>query len=119
MIQHRLSAEGADELLLAGVNDVHLKALARLGDLRVILRNDQLILSGDVEAVERCTPVAQRMVRMAQLTRSFDLADVERFFAEAEKEPLTPVPESDEEVVALPGARKVIRPKSKLSLIHI
>ena len=113
VIQHRLSAEGADELLLAGVNDVHLKALARLGDLRVILRNDQLILSGDVEAVERCTPVAQRMVRMAQLTRSFDLADVERFFAEAEKEPLTPVPESDEEVVALPGARKVIRPKSK------
>ena len=65
-------------MLLAGVNDVHLKALARLGDLRVILRNDQLILSGDVEAVERCTPVAQRMVRMAQLTRSFDLADVER-----------------------------------------
>ena len=99
VIQHRLSADGADELLLAGVNDVHLKALARLG--------------GDVETVERCTPVAQRMIRMAQLRRSFDLADVERFFAEAEKEPLTPVIESDEEVVALPGARKVIRPKSK------
>ncbi len=113
VIQHRLSAEGADELLLAGVNDVHLKALARLGDLRVILRNDQLILSGDVEAVERCTPVVQRMIRMAQLRRSFDLADVERFFAEAESEPLAQVPESDDEVVALPGARKVIRPKSK------
>jgi phosphate starvation-inducible PhoH-like protein len=113
VIQHRLSADGADELLLAGVNDVHLKALARLGDLRVILRNDQLILSGDVEAVERCTPVAQRMIRMAQLRRSFDLADVERFFAESESEPLAPVTEAEEEVVALPGARKVIRPKSK------
>ncbi|MCL7972894.1 MAG: PhoH family protein [marine benthic group bacterium] len=113
VIQHRLSAEGTDELLLAGVNDVHLKALARLGDLRVILRNDQLILSGAVEAVERCTPVAQRMIRMAQLRRSYDLADVERFFAEAEKAPLEPVKETDEEVVALPGARKVIRPKSK------
>ena len=52
VIQHRLSAEGADELLLAGVNDVHLKALARLGDLRVILRSDQLILSGDLADVE-------------------------------------------------------------------
>ena len=113
VIQHRLSADGADELLLAGVNDVHLKALARLGDLRVILRNDQLILSGDVETVERCTPVAQRMIRMAQLRRSFDLADVERFFAEAEREPIGSAPESDEEVVALPGARKVIRPKSQ------
>ena len=112
VIQHRLSAEGADELLLAGVNDVHLKALARLGDLRVILRNDQLILSGDVGAVERCTPVAQRMIRMAQLRRSFDLADVERYFGEAEREPLAPTPDADEEVVALPGARKVIRPKS-------
>ncbi len=113
VIQHRLSADGADELLLAGVNDVHLKALARLGDLRVILRNDQLILSGDVEAVERCAPVAQRMIRMAQLRRSFDLADVERFFAESESEPLAPVADAEEEVVALPGARKVIRPKSK------
>ncbi len=113
VIQHRLSAEGTDELLLAGVNDVHLKALARLGDLRVILRNDQLILSGAVEAVERCTPVAQRMIRMAQLRRSYDLADVERFFTEAEKAPLETVKETDEEVVALPGARKVIRPKSK------
>ena len=113
VIQHRLSADGADELLLAGVNDVHLKALARLGDLRVILRNDQLILSGDVETVERCAPVAQRMIRMAQLRRSFDLADVERFFAEAEGEPLASAQESDEEVVALPGARKVIRPKSQ------
>lgn len=113
VIQHRLSADGADELLLAGVNDVHLKALARLGDLRVILRNDQLILSGDVETVERCAPVAQRMIRMAQLRRSFDLADVERFFAEAEREPLASAPEADEEVVALPGARKVIRPKSQ------
>jgi len=113
VIQHRLAADGADELLLAGVNDVHLKALARLADLRVILRKDQLILSGDVEAVERCTPVAQRMIRMAQLRRSFDLADVERFFAEAEREPLPPAPEADDEVVALPGARKVIRPKSQ------
>jgi len=113
VIQHRLAADGADELLLAGVNDVHLKALARLADLRVILRKDQLILSGDLEAVERCTPVAQRMIRMAQLRRSFDLADVERFFAEAEREPLPAVPEADDEVVALPGARKVIRPKSQ------
>jgi len=110
VIQHRLAADGADELLLAGVNDTHLKALARLGELRVILRNDQLILSGAVEAVERCAPVAQRMIRMAQLRRSFDLADVERFFAEVER--VAPLPDVDDDVVALPGARKVIRPKS-------
>jgi phosphate starvation-inducible PhoH-like protein len=113
VIQHRLSADGADELLLAGVNDGHLKVLSRLGDCRVILRKDQLILSGAVEAVERVAPVAQRMIQMARLRRSFDAADVERFFGEAESTPLKPEDVVEEETLALPGARKVIRPKSE------
>jgi phosphate starvation-inducible PhoH-like protein len=113
VIQHRLSTAGADELLLAGVNDDHLKILSRLGDCRVILRDDRLILSGAVEAVERVAPVAQRMIRLAQLRRSFDAADVERFFVEAEREPLPPEAVVDEETLALPGTRKLIRPKSE------
>lgn len=112
VIQHRIPTAGADPLLLAGVNDGHLKALARLGDCRVILRGDQVILSGAVEAVERCTPVAQRMIRLSRLRRPFDDADVERFFDEAAKEPAPVGAEAEEETLALPGARKVIRPKS-------
>jgi hypothetical protein len=34
VIQHRIPAAGADPLILAGVNDGHLKSLARLGDCR-------------------------------------------------------------------------------------
>lgn len=113
VIQHRIPAAGADPLILAGVNDGHLKTLARLGDCRVILRGDEVILSGAVEAVERCAPVAQRMIRLARLQRPFDTADVERFFHEAESEPAQLRAESAEETIALPGARKVIRPKSK------
>ncbi len=113
VIQHRIPAAGADPLILAGVNDGHLKTLARLGDCRVILRGDEVILSGAVEAVERCTPVAQRMIRLARLQRPFDRADVERFFHEAESRPAHPVEEREEETIALPGARKVIRPKSR------
>ena len=112
VIQHRIPAAGADPLILAGVNDGHLKTLARLGDCRVILRGDQLILSGAVEAVERCASVAQRMIRLARLQRPFDTADVARFFHEAEAEPAQLGADSDEETIALPGARKVIRPKS-------
>jgi phosphate starvation-inducible PhoH-like protein len=112
MIQHRIPAAGADPLLLAGVNDGHLKSLARTGDCRVILRGDELILSGAVEAVERCAPVAERMIRLARMRRPFDGADVERFFAEAEREPEIWKAESEEDSVALPGARKLIRPKS-------
>ena len=45
-IEHRLSAEGADYLLLAGVNDANLQELARLSNCRVVLRGDHLVLSG-------------------------------------------------------------------------
>ncbi len=112
VVQQRIPAAGADPLLLAGVNDGHLKSLARLADCRVILRGDQLILSGAVEAVERCAPVARRMIRLARLRRPFDGADVERFFHEAEREPELQSPDAEDESLALPGARKVIRPKS-------
>ena len=117
-VQREVPADGADELLLAGVNDIHLKTLARLADVRVILRRDRLILSGPSGAVEQGLPVARRMIRMARLQRPFSAADVERFFAEAEREPSGAEVDGDEaraeedEGVALPGARKVIRPKS-------
>ena len=114
-VQHEVPADGADELLLAGVNDVHLKTLAKLADLRVILRRDRVILSGPPEAVERGIPVARRMIRMARLQRPFSVADVERFFAEARSAPVSEdgAAIEEEEGVALPGARKVIRPKSE------
>ncbi|MEN8143313.1 MAG: PhoH family protein [Gemmatimonadota bacterium] len=121
-VQHSLPSEGADELMLAGVNDVNLKALAKLGDCRVIMRRDHLILSGSPESVERCTPVAQRMIKLARLERPFGPGDVERFLAEAQSEDgagaaeggeSTSAEAADEEVaVTLPGARRSIRPRS-------
>jgi len=100
--------------LLAGVNDAHLKTLSKLADIRVILRRDKLILNGSPVRVERALPVARRMVRMARLQRSFDSADVERFFAETQRDPAEAQPAlGDEDGVELPGARKVIRPKSE------
>jgi len=96
------------------VNDAHLKTLSKLADIRVILRRDKLILNGSPVRVERALPVARRMVRMARLQRSFDSADVERFFAETQRDPAEAQPAlGDEDGVELPGARKVIRPKSE------
>jgi len=113
-IQREVPADGADELLLAGVNDAHLKTLAKLAKLQVILRRDKLILSGSPATVERSLPVARRMVRMARLARSFDSGDVERFFAETDRDPTeAQLALSEEDGVTLPGARKIIRPKSE------
>jgi phosphate starvation-inducible PhoH-like protein len=112
-VQHRLSAEGADQLLLAGVNDAHLETVARLFDCDVVLRSDELILSGPEEEVEKCIPVVERMLELARMRRSFTEADVEQMADEsAAGELKAKEPDAEEEELVLPAAQKVIRPKS-------
>jgi phosphate starvation-inducible protein PhoH and related proteins len=77
-VEHRLGAEGADYLLLAGINDAHLQELARLSGCRIILRGDDLILSGEVNDVERVLPVAEHMVQQARIGQPFDVEDIRR-----------------------------------------
>ncbi len=112
-VQHRLSAEGADQLLLAGVNDAHLETVARLFDCDVVLRSDELILSGPEEEVEKCIPVVERMLELARMRRSFTEADVEQMADESAAGKLkAKEPDAEEEELVLPAAQKVIRPKS-------
>ena len=113
VVEHRLSAEGADQLLLAGVNDAHLETVARLFDCDVVLRSDELILTGPREAVESCQPVVERMLEMARMRRSFTEADVEQMADESAAGELEAkdAGEAEDELV-LPAAQKVIRPKS-------
>ena len=82
--ERRLSIEGADQQLLAGVNDSNLTTLARHCDIRVVLRRDEMILSGPRVDVDRASPTARRMIRYARLRRPFDAVDVERFLAAPE-----------------------------------
>lgn len=108
--------EGADQLLLAGVNDSHLTALARLSDCRVILRRDQLILSGTSEAVEECVPVAKRMIQQARLHEPLDVSDIERLYEDTASDDDRggfSLEEEEEETVTLPEVGEVIRPKSE------
>jgi phosphate starvation-inducible PhoH-like protein len=79
-IQHRIPADGADPLALSGVNDNNLTELGRVSGLRVVLRDDHLLLSGRLEDVERTVPVAQHMIQMARTGVPFGTDDVARFF---------------------------------------
>jgi phosphate starvation-inducible PhoH-like protein len=125
IIQHRLPSEGADYLLLAGVNDAHLQELARQTGCRVILRGDYLILSGELEDVERAIPVAQRLVDMARLQTPFGVDDVRRLAHEAGAESAGGTGGGADDGasssggtredlrILLPGLRKVIQPRSE------
>ena len=106
---HRLSAEGADPLTLAGVNDANLIELTRQTGARVALRGDAMTLAGPAEAVERATPVAQRMIDAARQRLPLEADDVLRLTLEVQRDGGTT---DGEARFVLPGVRKVIAPKT-------
>ena len=111
-VQHRIPADGADPLSLSGVNDANLLELGKRTGLRVTLRDDHLLLSGDLKDVERAVPVAQHMVEMARNGVPFGTDDVARFYDAAGSENgVRRV--ADAAPVVVPGPRKTVRPKSE------
>jgi phosphate starvation-inducible PhoH-like protein len=113
MVEHRLDTEGADPLMLAGVNDRNMHELSRLFGVRVVLRGNHLIMSGELPSVERAVPVVQHMIELARLRAPFDSSDIARFadgVAALGAEGI--VHPHDEVRIALPGSRRVIVPKS-------
>jgi phosphate starvation-inducible protein PhoH and related proteins len=117
-VEHRLTTEGADYLLLAGVNDANLQELARLSGCRVILRGDHMTLSGSVTDVERLVPVAERLIQQSRMARAFGPDDIRRAFetmhpARAAAGANGAGPQADSERVLLAGLRKLISSKSE------
>ncbi len=112
-IERRLSTDGADQQLLAGVNDLHLTTLARACEIRVVLRKDELVLSGPREGVDQACPAARRMIRFARMRRRFDAVDVEHFVRDGDvDESEGPGASERQPEVALVGGKRPIRPKS-------
>src|SRR5262245_65228445 len=80
--QHRISAEGADPLLFAGVNDANLLELQRTLGVRVSFRGDAVTLTGTSEQLERATPVVQGLLDLARMGEPVSTDDVYRLAAE-------------------------------------
>lgn len=114
IVEHRLDAEGADQLLLAGVADANIQELSRRFGIRVVLRGDHLVLSGALDRVERAVPVVHHLIELARLRAPFDLNDIGRFVEEADtRGGITRVEHTENTRIALPGSRKVIASKSE------
>lgn len=109
-IHQRLSAEGADPLLLAGVHDANLLELQRSTGVKATLRGDTLILGGTAEQVERATPAVRAMIDRARVGEPVEPDDVVRFVAE---EGPSDVADLAELKIVLPGVRKAIVPKTQ------
>ena len=109
-IQHRLSTEGADPLLLAGVNDANLLALERALGVRVTLRGDAITVGGGFEQVERATGVVQAMLDLTRMGEAVTADDVARLVANG---PVAEPSASGEQRIILPGLRRVIVAKTQ------
>ena len=108
-VVHRLSTEGADPLLLGGVNDVNLLELQRALGVRATLRGDTLTLGGTLEQIERATPVVQGLIDLARMGESIAPEDVYR----TASEPGAELPTSSVEGrIILPGMRRTINAKT-------
>lgn len=127
-VEHRLDAEGADQQLLAGINDANLQELAKASGCRVILRGDHLILSGEVNEVERTVPVAQRLIDLARTGQDFDADDVRREYAMLSQRQLRKrengnveagVRQDEGEQVVLAGLRKLIGSRSEGQRLYL
>jgi phosphate starvation-inducible PhoH-like protein len=113
-VEHRLDAEGVDPLLLTGANDVNLREVAGLCDIRLVLRGGHVILSGELPAVEKATPLVQHLIELSRLRAPFDRNDIARFAEGLASNGPDGVVSPDADVrVALPGSRKAIHPKSE------
>lgn len=111
-VQHRLSVEGADLLLLTGINDAHLRELARLTGCQVSIRGGYLVLVGTLESVERTVPVAQHMIDLARAGASYGVEDIGRF-ADLLAGNGTAVEPPRGGRIVVPGARKVVTARTE------
>ena len=102
----RLTTDGADLLTLAGVGDANLLELQRVCAIRATLRGDALVLAGTALAVEKATPVAQRMIDAARRRDVLDADDVIRFSLDTNGD-TTAGPR-----LVLPGVRKIVQGKT-------
>ena len=109
-VTHRLSADGADPVLLTGVNDANLTELERETGVRISVRGDQVLLAGELAAVERATRVASAMIDIARVGETLSPEDVRRLATEdgagAEQ-----IINGDLKIV-LPGLRRMVQPKT-------
>ena len=109
--QHRISAEGADPLLFAGVNEANLQELQRTLGVRISFRGDAVTVTGTGEQVERALPIVQGLLDLARMGESVTPDDVYRLAADTPTAEM-PAAGADGKIV-LPGLRRAIAPKTQ------
>jgi len=109
-VRYTLNAEGADPLLLAGVNEANFVEIQRAIGVRVSQRGDALTLIGTHAQVERAIPVLQGFVDLARAGQPIEPEDVYRLASDGHA---ADVPTGgDGHKIIIPGMRRAIAAKT-------
>ncbi|MBM4187403.1 MAG: PhoH family protein [Gemmatimonadetes bacterium] len=110
-VVQRFGTEGADPLLLGGVNDVNLVEFGRVLGVRVNLRGDTLTIAGQPEQVDRAATVATGLIDLARMGETVTPEVVQRLAIDGAL-PAELAPSTEGRIV-LPGLRRAIVPKTQ------
>jgi len=105
-----VSADGADPLALAGINEANFTELQRAVGVRVSQRGDSVTMVGTAEQLARAKPVMQGMIDLARTGQSIASEDVFRIATEGQVGELGATGDSGK--ILLPGLRRAIVPKT-------
>ena len=105
----RVSVEGVDQQVLAGVSDGNLVELQRATGVRVALRGDHLLVTGEADAVPKAEGVARALVTMVREGHAVTADDVLRL---ALSERPADLPGAAAGSLVLPGARRSVQAKT-------
>ena len=105
----RVSVEGADMQMLAGVGDSNLVELGRATGTRVALRGDSLMITGDPDNLARAESLAMAMVMLVREGKTLSADDVLRLSL---TERPADAPAATNGALVLPGARRSVKPKT-------
>jgi phosphate starvation-inducible PhoH-like protein len=106
----RFGIEGADPLLLAGVNDVNLVELGRAFGIRATMRGDTLTVSGPGEQVDRASAAVQGLIDLARIGEAVTPDIINRLLTDGVMPADLAAP--GEGRILLPGLRRAILPKT-------
>jgi phosphate starvation-inducible PhoH-like protein len=107
----RFGIEGADPLLLAGVNDSNLAELGKSLGVRAALRGDTLTLAGPGEHVDRAGSIVQTLIDLARMGEAVTPDVIGRLIQDGAIPPELATP--GEGRILLPGLRRAILPKTQ------
>ncbi len=111
-IQQRLSAEGADPLLFAGVNDANLQELQRTLGVRCRFRGDAVTCRAPRSSSSAPRRSSQGLLDLARMGEPVTPDDVYRLCLRWSQLGEMPTAPTDGKIV-LPGLRRAIVPKTQ------